>query len=177
MVAKDITKRPEVDERQRARVVSLLGRRNVRDIAAATGLTPDEVLRIKQDVVEGIDALSLDEHVAKAVYTLQDVAAKALDSFQSVEDQRSLAPLLQAATGAIKTQIQVLDKWRTQNQGNVDRLNNQRQEELVLLLKNAFGLFAGRVAEMHNLDEAELWTLFEEDMRIAAEEMENRNRE
>lgn len=165
----------DVDERTRRLITSLLGRKTPRQIADEAGVTPDVVLRVKQDLVDGIDALTVDEHVAVAVSLLHEVARKALAEFDKSDDARSKAPLLQSVTGAVKTQVQVLEKWRTKNESAVATLNAKRQSELVTLMQTTVDRGVEEIARDYDLDKQTLFDVFNRHLIEAAMEMDARN--
>lgn len=173
-MAKDLVV-PEIDERTRNQVIRYLGTKTVRQIAEAVGVAPEVVLRVKQDIVDSLDALTAEEYVAKAFVDLQTITSMAMEKFHEIEDERALSGLLTNATGSIKTTLQMLEKWQSKNQANIDTVNRKRQQELVTLVHSAFGKFVEFLEQEKGLEPEEMWNTFEGLMYIAAQEMEARN--
>lgn len=173
-MSKELAK-PEVDDRTRRAVERLITRKSAREIATELNIPVDTVLRVKQELADSFDSITVRERVVHTINTLEDITQKAIDEFNKTDDARSKAPLLSSATGALKTQMQVLEKWLKDTDPKVEALNRKRQEELVKLLSQGFTLFAERVSKLHDIPEQELWDLFEDDMREAARQMEERN--
>lgn len=166
---------PEVDERTRRQVMRRLGTRTPRQIAEELGITPDIVLAVKRDIVDSMDALTVDEHVAKAFVDLQEVVGMALSEFNSTEDARSKAPLLSAAVTATKTTLQMLEKWASKNAGAVETLNKRRQTELIRLMQRTVDGGVDEIAETYDLDKQALFDIFNQKLLEAATDMEARN--
>ena len=166
---------PEIEERIRRQVVRRLGTRTVRQISEELGTTPDVVLAVKQSIVDSMDALTVDEHVAKAFVDLQEVVGMALSEFNSTEDARSKAPLLSAAVTATKTTLQMLEKWQSRNQGAVDALNRKRQTELTAMLNRMSELAADSLADEFPHTREEVLKAMLDGLMTAAVEMEERN--
>ena len=166
---------PEIEERIRRQVVRRLGTRTVRQISEELGTTPDVVLAVKQSIVDSMDALTVDEHVAKAFVDLQEVVGMALSEFNSTEDARSKAPLLSAAVTATKTTLQMLEKWSSKNAGAVETLNRKRQNELIMLMQRTVDSGVEEIAETYDLDKQELFNIFNRKLEEAATDMDLRN--
>lgn len=122
---------PSVPERTRNQIIGYLGTKTPRQIAELTGVTPETVIMVKRELVESMDALTAEEHVAKSFVELNRITQLAMSEFSSTDDARSKAPLLAAATSAVKTSLQMLEKWSAKNKGAVDVLNKKRQREIV----------------------------------------------
>ncbi|MCK9603239.1 MAG: hypothetical protein M0R66_02505 [Candidatus Omnitrophica bacterium] len=166
---------PKIEERTRRQVLRRLGTRTPRQIADEMGVTPDVVLAVKRDIVDSMDALTVDEHVAKAFVDLQEVVGMAMSEFQSTEDARSKAPLLSAAVTATKTTLQMLEKWASKNSGAVETLNKKRQSELITLMQRTVDSGVEEIAETYDLDKQELFDVFNRKLVEAAMDMESRN--
>ncbi|MCK9600628.1 MAG: hypothetical protein M0R06_16405, partial [Sphaerochaeta sp.] len=165
----------KIEERTRRQVLRRLGTRTPRQIADEMGVTPDVVLAVKRDIVDSMDALTVDEHVAKAFVDLQEVVGMAMSEFQSTEDARSKAPLLSAAVTATKTTLQMLEKWASKNSGAVETLNKKRQSELITLMQRTVDSGVEEIAETYDLDKQELFDVFNRKLVEAAMDMESRN--
>lgn len=166
---------PSLDERTRSQVIRLLGTKTVRQIAERVGVSPDVVLQVKQDIVDSMDALTIEEHVAKAFVDLQSVTAMAMAEFQSTDDARSKAPLLATAVGATKTTMQMLDKWEQKNKGNVDAINKKRQSELITALNRMSEITAEMLDDGLPHDKEEILQVMLNGLMTAAVEMDERN--
>ncbi len=167
--------RTEVDERTRRQVLALFGRKSPREIAESLGVTPDVVIRVKQDIMDSHDALTVAEHVAHSLALLRDVAENAREEFERTDDARSKAPLLAAAVTATKTFLNELKKWNDMESGKVETLNGLRQRELVLALNKMSDITANKLddGQPHTKDEI-LQTMLDGLME-AVVEMETRN--
>lgn len=174
-MSKEVEKAGEVDNRTRRYIERLVTRKSAREISTELNVPVDVVLRVKQEMADSFDTITVRERVIHSINTLSDITAKAIDEFERTNDLRSKAPLLSSATNALKAQMQVLEKWVKTTDPKVEALNRKRQEELTTLLTDAFTMFAQRVSKLHDIPEQELWDQFEDDMREAARLMDERN--
>lgn len=166
---------PQFDERTRKEVVKRLGTKSLRQISDEIGVSPDVVLAIKQDIVNSMDALTIQEHVAKAFVTLQEIVNKALLEFDINDDPRSKAPLLASATQATKTTLQMLKDWETKNQGQVESLNAKRRAELVRLVSTSVDKSVDEISEVYDIPRQDLFDIFNANLLETATEMEARH--
>lgn len=173
-MSKEIAKN-EVDDRTRRYIERLVTRKSAREISTELNVPVDVVLRVKQEMADSFDTITVRERVIHSINTLSDITTKAIDEFERTNDLKSKAPLLSSATNALKAQMQVLEKWVKSTDPKVEALNRKRQEELTTLLTDAFTMFAQRVSKLHDIPEQELWDQFEDDMREAARLMDERN--
>lgn len=165
----------EVDERTRRQVLALLGRKSLREIAESIGVTPDVVIRIKQDIVDSIDALTVEEHLAQSLSLLRDVAENAREEFERTDDARSKAPLLGAAVSATKLFMSELNKWNDKNSGAASTLNAARQRELSTALNRMAEISATEIHERSDLPREEVLEVMLTALMTAVTEMESRN--
>jgi len=167
--------RNEIDERTRAQVIRFLGTKTIRQIAERLSISPETVLAVKQDIVDSMDALTVEEHVAKAFVDLQNVTALAMAEFQSTDDARSKAPLLATAVGATKTTMQMLEKWEAKNKVQVDTLNRKRQTELTTALNRMSELTSTELDDGLPHTKDEILQSMLNNLMTAAVEMDLRN--
>lgn len=153
----------------------MLGSKTPRVIATELGVTPDIVLRVKQDIVDSMDALTVDEHVAQSMSLLRDVAEKAREEFDRTEDARSKAPLLAAAVTATKTFMAELHKWADKNKGQVEALNKMRQRELASALNKMAEITATDLDDGEPHTREEILESMLTGLMTAVTEMETRN--
>lgn len=173
-MSKELTTQ-EIDERTRNQVMRHLGTKTIRQISEAVGVPVETVLRVKQDVVDSMDALTIEEHVAKAFMDLQNVVNTAMAEFNSTDDARSKAPLLSAAVTATKTTMQMLEKWDSKNSDKVDTLNRKRQSELIKVVSRTNELTAEALDDGLPHDREEILSVMMASLLTAAGEMEARN--
>ena len=123
------------DERNEAMVWDHLGAKSVTQISEATGIPRDEVFVIKRRLFDEVDPLTLQEHRAKILSLLHTLINEALAKSKSYSDERNYAPMLSAATGAMKVLLAELTRIEKQSTGEVDALNRKRMDELVRLMQ------------------------------------------
>lgn len=166
---------PTVPERTRNQIIGYLGTKTPRQIAELTGVTPETVIMVKRELVESMDALTAEEHVAKSFVELNRITQLAMSEFSSTDDARSKAPLLASAISSVKVSLQMLEKWSAKNKGAVDVLNKRRQMELVTALNKMAEVTATKLddGEPHNRED--IFQTMLDSLMEAVVEMEARN--
>ena len=152
-----------------------LGVKSVTIIAREQGMTPDEVFRIKKRLFESLDVLSLEERRMKILVQMEEIANYAFEAAQHVEEERSLAGLLNSAVNAQK---ELLKQWRSDAgkvQQDLDSLNATRVRELVRLVKTTIDTTVPEIAREHGLDENDLFERFNRNLSLAAARIEEEN--
>lgn len=149
------------DERNEAMVWEHLGAKSVTQISEATGIPRDEVFVIKRRLFDEIDALTLQEHRAKIMSSLHALVSDALAKSKSYSDERNYAPMLSAATGAMKVLLAELTRIEKQSTGEVDALNRRRMDELVRLMQYVVDTSVDELADAPDrLDKTEMLAVF-----------------
>ncbi len=172
-MTKDLTKRE--DERNRKTVWRAIGHKSVRQIAEDTGLTVNEVVALRNEMFDGVDALTVDQRRLKTILDLDEIATRARELVETVSDDRAKAPLLSAATSAMKTALQAVSALETQDNSKVDALNQLRQKELLSLMQTTVDASVKELAEQFDVDPQQMFDVFNRNLLEAALDMENRN--
>lgn len=153
-----------------------LGVKSVREIAEEAGIKPDQVLRIKNEMLSGIDVLTIDEMRAKAIADLNELAIKAREMVDAGLDDRALAPLLSASTQATKTVLNELRNMEKNSQADVNRLNDLRVRELVTLMRETVDASVREIASrVDGMTEDEMFDVFNANLTAAAASLQARN--
>lgn len=147
---------------------------SVRDLARKTGLSPDHVLRRKNQLFDEVDVLTVQQHRQKLTIDMQRIANDAQKSAENAPLEFR-AGLLNSAIAAIKTVLGQLDKQTKGEQTVVDKLNERRVQELLSIVRDSVDISVAQVAELYGLDENELFELFNANLKVAAANAEARN--
>lgn len=165
----------EVEHLDQDRVDELIwrniGLKSVRDIAEMTGLKPEEVLRRKNELLDGVDVLSIEQKRQRLLIELDGMARDARDRAQKASDE-FYAGTVNAASGAIKTMLAELARMQKQDSGKIEALNQLRVRELLKLVDFTVARSVREIASTHDLDETELMEVFQGHLVEAAREME-----
>lgn len=149
--------------------------KSVRELADATGLPVPVVLQARNDALEAVDALTVDQRRTRLLIRLQALAEKAEEEFESTTDARSKAPLLSAATGAIKTVLQELRKMDGDSQTDIERLNAMRRREVVNVYRDTSEPFIAWLVDEYSVDADHAQAKYEELLSASARAMDERN--
>lgn len=160
------------DDRISAYVWRRIGKESARDMAKALGVSPDEILRVKRDLAESVDALTVDVQRAKLLRSLQELADDAHERAQNVADERNYAGIVNAAAGAIDKLLKELRRTGAENSDAVNALNQLRINELLHLIDVTVARTLEDIAFDYELDESELLGIFQRHLKPVAEELD-----
>ena len=156
-----------VDDRVERLVWKYLGVKSARQIADIAGVTPDVVLRVKRELLDSVDVLSIQEKRQKLLVDLQAMAQKAQDDYDS-SPWEFKSGLLNSATASIKAVLVELNRADKADQSKVEALNALRVRELLTLLDEVVTGGVSEIAERYGLDEDDLFEVFQRNLTEAA---------
>lgn len=160
--------RTEDSERVRKLIWRHMGVRSAREIAEMTGVPPETILRVKRELLEEVDVLSIDEKRQRIVVELDEMARDARDRAQGMSDE-FYSSSIQAATGAMKVVLAELKRIGDQDNSKIEALNQKRIQELVNLVNETVVAGVAEIAATHGLNEDELLGVFNAKLIEAAE--------
>lgn len=137
-------------------------------IADQIGKRPEYVLRRKKELMEGIDALDVQQARYRLVSELNGMSRDAREKAESIASE-FYAGTINASVAAIKTMLQELARMEKADNSKVESLNQKRIAELVDLMREVVDISVVEIATKHGLDEQELYDVFNRRMSEAAE--------
>lgn len=146
--------------------------KTIREIANLTGLKPEQVLAAKRQIIDSIDILTINEWRAKLLMDLQALSDEAMSAFETVAEEKAKAPLLVAATGAMKAVLAEFRNMAKEDTREVDALNAKRLKEILRLFDSVVIRLIDHVSENSDLDKDELIDLTAGWMHEEAEAMD-----
>lgn len=127
----------DVDKKDTSRLDKViwtnLGSKSAREMAEEAGVSNEEVLIRKRELLDEIDVLTIDEMRAVLVAKANEIMNDAIKRSKNVQDERNYAPMLTASTGALKIVLQQLKDFEKADRTDIDRLNMARVRELLRL--------------------------------------------
>lgn len=165
-----------IDDRTRKLVWRRLGSHSVSQIAEETGLSREQVFRVKQQLFEEIDVLSIEEQVTKALVSMQELADQALEKIGGISDERNWSGAVNAAVNAQEKILKQLRALKKEDSSKVESLNALRVRELLRLMSRVVNAGVAEIAEEHGLDEAALLETFTMHLEIEARNMDTEER-
>lgn len=160
------------DPRIRRIVWKRLGVKSAREIAQETGLTPEEVLVIKNQMIEEIDVLSVQQMRAKLISDLQDMARRLQDDYDKASYEFK-AGIMNSAIAAMKVVLVELNRASAKDEAAVDALNSMRVRELLRLMDRVVVMSVDDIAAKHSIDADELLGVFNGKLIEAAKEIDD----
>lgn len=170
---------PQVDERLRRAIWRSLGHKSVRQVSEDTGLPVEVVMATKRELLDEIDSLTIQEHVAKNIAMLSEISELAMSHARGMssnpEAQRSLGPVLSSAIQAARAVITQMNLMEKATNGQVERLNQKRVDALVGLVRKTVD------ASVYALDDGlahtaqEMFGVFNRNLALAAADLEDQD--
>lgn len=158
---------PELDARTERVIWKGLGIKSVRQIASETGLAPEEVLRVKNELLDSVDVLTVQQRRQKILVDLQQMAQDARDRTERISDE-FFAGTVNASVGALKAVLVELARMEKGDTSKVEALNALRVKELLSLIDEVVLVSVQSIAKEHGLDEDVLLAVFSENLGSAA---------
>ena len=155
------------DDRISSYVWRKIGKESARDMAKALGVSPDEILRVKRELAESVDALTVDVQRAKLLRSLQELADDAHEMSKSTTAE-FYAGTVNASVGAMKTLLVELNRTSKQDSEALNSLNAMRVRELTALMFEVVDATVPLVAERYSIPEDDLFAMFNEALARAA---------
>lgn len=162
---------PEIDERVERIVWRGLGIKSARQIAEEAGISPETVLRVKRELLESVDVLSIQERRMKIMADLQELAQEARRRYEGASDEFA-AGLLNSSVAAWKAMITELARMEKQDTSKIEALNELRVRELFDLVNTTVLRGVAEISETHDLDKSDLLEVFNRHLLEAAAERE-----
>ena len=165
---------PTDDQRIQRHVLKHIGKKNAREMAAELGVSPEEILRAKREIVESVDELSLQIRKLKLIQKAEEIAEDAQDAAERVSDERNKAGLYNSSISAMKTVLTELARTSKNESEAIKQLNEMRVRELLRLLDLTVSRFITDISEEHDIPERDLHEKFQSYLGPAAEELDAR---
>lgn len=151
-----------------------LGSKSAREMAELAGVTNEQVLIRKRELLDEIDVLSIEESRMVLMAKAQEIMNDAIKRSKNVLDERNYAPILTSATGSLKIVLQQLKDSEKADRTDIDRLNAARVRELLRLIDTVVRISVKQIADNRELypDESSMLKVFEENLEVAAADTE-----
>jgi len=147
------------------------GVRPVREIAEMAGVRPDEVLRRKNELLEEVDVLTIQQKRQKLLIELDGIARDARKRAEGATDEMA-SGLWNSSISAIKTLLQELSRMEKADGSKVEALNQLRIRELLSLIDRTVVRSVSEIASEHDLEEGDLLEVFQGHLVEAASEVQ-----
>lgn len=133
------------------------------EIAREFGMSPLEVRRRVNELLESIDVLTVQQERTRLLIELRSLVNRAterLDAIGTGLSDREFAQVLNSTSQTIRVHLQELDKMEAKDDAALQELNKKRVQELLRLMDRVVTTSVHEVAKTHGLDEAELIEVF-----------------
>lgn len=149
-----------------------LGVKSVRVIADEAGIKPEEVLRRKNELLDEVDVLTIQEKRQKLVIQLQQVAHQTQQDYEA-SPWEFKSGLMNSAVSAMKTLLAELNRAEKADNGKVEALNQLRIRELLRLIDVTVARSVREISASRGIPEPELMEVFQGHLSAAAFELES----
>ena len=144
------------------------GVKSVRKIAEETGLRPEEVLRRKNELLEEVDPLTIQQTRQRLIIDLQRIARKTQEDYEASPFEFK-AGLVNSAVASMKLVLAEMTRAEKADNSKVESLTQKRVAELVSLMREVVDISVVEIATKYGLDEEDLYEVFNRRMVEAAQ--------
>ena len=149
-----------------------IGIKSVRQIADETGLKPEEVLRRKNELLDEVDVLSIQQKRQRLLIELDGMARDARERAANTVDE-FYSGMLNSSVAAIKTMLTELARMERQDSGKIEALNNLRVKELLSIVEEAVVTSVKTISNTFETPEEEMMGIFQENLLRVAQDRDN----
>lgn len=161
----------DYDNNRDKMILRYAGLRSAREISDLTGLDEDDVLTRKNELLQSIDILTVDQERLKFTMKLREIADYAEDQARGAE-AKYISGLLNTSLSAISQILKQNERLATQDSGAIEKLNALRVRELLRLFDVIVDRGSDQVALTHGIPKAELLEIFQGHIVAAAQELD-----
>lgn len=161
----------EIDPRLISQVWQGLGLKPLKQIADETGLSRDQIIRLREEMLSSVDDLTIQQKRQKLIISLEEMAQEARAAFDNA-DYEFKAGLINASVGALAKVLAELNRMEKADTSKVEALNQMRIRELLRLVDTTVTRTLEDIAELHDLDVDGLFDIFQGHLQPAAREMD-----
>lgn len=146
-----------------------IGKKSAREMAQELGVRPEEILRAKRELVEGVDELTIQLQKAKLMESLQEIADDAKEAAMNASDERNKAGLYNAAAGSIDKLLKEFNRTSKNESEALNALNRARIQELVELVQETVDESVIELSTRYEIPEQDIYDVFNTHLGRAAE--------
>lgn len=159
-----------IDERTQKKVWRSLGVKSLKQIADETGLTRDQVIRLRTELLDSIDVLTEQQARTKLLKELEDMVYEARDRADKSSDE-FYSGMMNSAISAIKAIQAERQRMSKENQDAITALNTLRKKEIIKMYVGVVDSGVAEIAETYGLEEDELFEVFNRHLSEFKEEL------
>lgn len=162
------------DARIESYIYKHIGKKSAREMATDLGVNPEEIIRIKNEILNSVDVLTLQVQRAKLMRSMQEIADDAKSAAEDVSDERNKAGLYNSSIAAIKELNRQLSAMSKTDTEQITKLNDLRKREIVAMYISTVDVSVKEVADQYDISEDALFDIFNKNLEAAAAEMDSR---
>lgn len=173
-MANEVDTRDTTDARIESYIYKHIGKKSAREMATDLGVNPEEIIRIKNEILNSVDILTLQVQRAKLIRSMQEIADDAKKAAEDVSDERNKAGLYNSSLAAIKELNRSLKDMSKSDDEKISQLNDLRKREIVAMYISTVDVSVKEVAGQYDISEDALFDIFNKNLEAAAAEMDSR---
>lgn len=154
------------------KIVSSFGRKSVKELAKETNIPQEVLLQRKQELVDSVDALTIQMQKHQLMANLHEISQKAQEDYEN-SPWETKSGLLNSAVAAVKELLKQLNLLESRGTAEVESLNKMRLRELLSLVDRVVYSGISEAAERYDIPERELQDIFFSRLTTEAALVEN----
>lgn len=144
-------------------ILRSVGVKPTTEIASELGMSPLEVRRRVNDLLESIDVLTVQQERTRLLIELRSLVNRAterLDAIGTGLSDREFAQVLNSTSQTIRVHLQELDRMEAKDDEALKELNAKRVAELARLVDVTVTKSIEEISQTYNIEEHELTEIF-----------------
>lgn len=147
-----------------------LGTMSPKAIADELSVTPSFVAGRMRELLEAVDALTIDQQISQAMVRLNQIAQEAQEAAKHTVDEYK-AGMWNSAISAHSKVMDQLTRLKRQNEDALQELNRKRVAEIGRLVQEIVYVFIQDISDEHGLNQADLEEKFQDVMFATAQKL------
>lgn len=149
----------EIDPRIEKIVWRGLGVKSLKAIAEETGLSRDQIIRIREELLSSVDELTITQKRQKLLIELESLAYEARDRAKNMDDE-FFSGSMNSAISAIKAVQAELARMSKSDDSKIEALNTLRRREIVRMYTSIVNEGVSDISEKYGIPEDEMFEVF-----------------
>lgn len=169
-----MTELDTTDARIESYIYKHIGKKSAREMATDLGVNPEEIIRIKNEILNSVDILTLQVQRAKLIRSMQEIADDAKKAAEDVSDERNKAGLYNSSLAAIKELNRSLKDMSKADNEKLTQLKDLRKREILNMYVTTVDASVREIATEFEIPEDAMFEVFNRNLETASIELDNR---
>lgn len=149
----------EIDPRLISQVWQGLGLKPLKQIADETGLSRDQIIRLREEMLSSVDDLTIQQKRQKLMIELETLSQEARNRAKKMPDE-FYSGAVNSAVSAIKAMQAELARLSKADDTRIEELNTLRRREIVRMYVSVVNSGVEEISKTYGIPEDSLFEVF-----------------